>query len=105
MMKIISAEDSIRKYIDMDNNANFPDQNSTDFQSEINRMFADYKISERNDPDFCRRSKESVELRSYQKFIGEYFGRSQYRGLLLIHGTGSGKTLTAVQVMNIVQRQ
>ena len=52
--------------------------------------------------DFCKRSQQKIELRSYQKFPGEYL--KEFRGLLIDHGLGAGKTKTAVQTIKTLGR-
>ena len=45
----------------------------------------------------------SNELTLYQKFLGSYLDyRSPFRDLLVYHGLGSGKTLTSINVYNIL---
>lgn len=49
--------------------------------------------------------EESVkhELTIYQEFIGKYLDyRSPFKDILLYHGVGSGKTVTAINVYNIL---
>jgi hypothetical protein len=50
------------------------------------------------DPDACkRRDPNKVETFYYQKFVRDYLFRgSPYRGLLVYHGLGSGKTCTSI---------
>ncbi len=52
--------------------------------------------------DFCKRSQQKIELRSYQQFPGEYL--KENRGLLIDHGLGAGKTKTAVQTITTLGR-
>ncbi len=56
------------------------------------------KIGE-SDPDACLKLKASTDIQSftYQQFIAEYLRReTPYRGLLVYHGLGSGKTCSAI---------
>jgi hypothetical protein len=50
------------------------------------------------DKDACkRRDPNKVETFYYQKFVRDYLSRgSPYRGLLVYHGLGSGKTCTSI---------
>lgn len=53
------------------------------------------------DPEACEKllqsGKQAVEAFLYQKFIKEYMRQaSPYRGILVYHGLGSGKTCTAI---------
>lgn len=52
--------------------------------------------------DICNiTSHNKLELRKYQLFISKYMDyNSPYSGILLYHGTGVGKTATAIQVYN-----
>ena len=73
----------------------------TDFQSKINKLFSYLTIQDDIKEDFCMKSAEKIELRSYQKFAGDYLTKYEYiRGLLIIHGLGSGKTWTSMYVIN-----
>ena len=43
------------------------------------------------------------ELTVYQKFIGQYLNyRSPFKDILLYHGLGSGKTVSAINVYNML---
>ncbi len=56
------------------------------------------KIGE-TDPDACMKLKASTDIQSftYQQFIAEYLRKeTPYRGLLVYHGLGSGKTCSAI---------
>lgn len=75
-----------------------PEINDVQFQKIINRIFSSFKDETEDLSDFCSRTT-NVELRKYQKFVAEYL--KHYRGLLVYHKLGSGKTLTAIEVMNI----
>lgn len=49
------------------------------------------------DENACKRDNNSLELNLYQQFIREYMNSvSPYRGILVYHGLGSGKTCTAI---------
>lgn len=53
--------------------------------------------------DACNTKSESVELFSHQKFIKDYVQYdSPYRGLLVFHGLGTGKTCSAVAAAEIM---
>lgn len=80
-----------------------PEINKVEFQTIINRIFAQYKeeYNEEELKNFCI-NPGKIQLKSYQKFIGEYMKR--YRGLLVYWGLGSGKSLGAVTVMNTINK-
>jgi Helicase conserved C-terminal domain len=53
--------------------------------------------------DSCNTKSESVELFSHQKFIKDYVQyTSPYRGLMVFHGLGTGKTCSAVAAAEIM---
>ena len=74
----------------------------SDFMPFINRTFEPYRTSAMKFQDAILKSQNQTERPppfKYQEFIYEYlkFG-TPYRGLLLEHGLGSGKTRTAIMV-------
>lgn len=61
------------------------------FLGWINETFLPYQIRADN------KDSDKFELRKYQKFVRDYLQfKSPYRGVLLFHGLGSGKTCSAV---------
>lgn len=76
------------------------------FDDIIEKMFEKYKISDKSIKSATDTSRTlgKIHLRTYQKFVGDYLGRSPYRGLLVYHGLGSGKTLTGYNLINILRR-
>jgi len=50
------------------------------------------------DPEACKkRDPKKIEIFYYQKFVRDYMTRgSPYRGILVYHGLGSGKTCTSI---------
>jgi len=52
--------------------------------------------------DPCDASKR--ELRRFQKFVSRYFSEEPVRGLLVYHGTGTGKTATTVAAVGSLFR-
>jgi hypothetical protein len=80
------------------------------FSDSITRIFLKYRKidvdpldSADSAEDLCARqgdmSKNSKELFSYQKIVKEYLlMETPYRGLLLYHGLGSGKTCSSIAV-------
>jgi ribosomal protein L32E len=60
------------------------------------------EIVRKEGEDPCN-EKLSNELTTYQKFIGAYLDyRSPFKDILLYHGLGSGKTLTTINVYNLL---
>ena len=75
------------------------------FSDSVTRIFLKYRdlrsSEDDKDEDLCLRqgSKNTRELFSYQKLVREYLlMETPYRGLLLYHGLGSGKTCSYVAV-------
>lgn len=72
--------------------ADWVGQNMKEFPDWINRTFLPYKVKEVS-------NKKNTEFTTYQKFIRDYLSfSSPYRGLLLYHGLGSGKTCSSIAV-------
>lgn len=86
------------QYVDLKNNGKF-------FPFWILHNFKQHKLpailrGENEDP--CNIDVK-IELRKYQTFIGNYLGPgSPYDSILLYHGLGSGKTATAINLINIM---
>ena len=77
-----------------------PDRKS--FADSIVRIFKDYRDvtkHEDEDIDACMNRTANRELFPYQKLVRDYLvAETPYRGLLLYHGLGSGKTCSAIAV-------
>ena len=67
-----------------------------EFPEWINKTFLPYQVKEQ----ITKKSKkDGWEYTSFQKFVRDYLSESSpYRGLLLYHGLGSGKTCTSITV-------
>ena len=75
------------------------------FADYIARIFLKYRSTNKDDDDegvdkcLSDSKKSSRELLPYQKLVSEYLKiESPYRGLLVYHGLGSGKTCSAIGV-------
>lgn len=84
---------------------NFGKALTTDFQQRMNKLFSHLTIDSVPEKDFCKNAMSKIELRSYQKFIGEYLTsvknyKEGLRGMLIIHGLGSGKTKTSINAIS-----
>jgi hypothetical protein len=77
-----------------------PDRKS--FADSIVRIFKTYRdVSKHEDEDVdaCLNRTANRELFPYQKLVRDYLvSETPYRGLLLYHGLGSGKTCSAISV-------
>jgi len=80
-------------------------QSRKSFYKFISNTYRDFKlipqIKGKIDEDACAKlgaaAKDTVEAFLYQKFIREYIrNASPYRGILVYHGLGSGKTCSAI---------
>ncbi|AAV50619.1 putative transcription termination factor [Acanthamoeba castellanii mimivirus] len=85
-------------YVDLKNNGRL-------FPIWILKNFKQYKL-----PEIIRKENEDpcnvqvkLELRKYQEFVGQYLNpQGPYTSILLYHGLGSGKTASAINLMNIL---
>lgn len=85
-------------YVDLKNNGRL-------FPVWIMKNFKQYKLPEiirKESEDPCR-VEAKLELRKYQEFIGKYLGPENYfNSILIYHGLGSGKTASAINLLNIL---
>lgn len=95
-----------RKKVQVSPDAYIP-SNRRAFKSFIIEAYRSYqlpKIPDIPDPDACKKaaeiSKTEVKTFKYQSFVRDYMQRaSPYRGVLVYHGLGSGKTCTSIASM------
>lgn len=101
----IVAQETKNPYTIKDSISVYPLQTRLGFQQQILKVFSSFiKIPEFGvEPDFdaCKKMGSAagaqVEMYEYQKFVREYVRQaSPYRGLLVYHGLGSGKTCSAI---------
>lgn len=80
-------------------NSSYPEQNSTDFPIKITEKLNKFRIAKGAKVSDKFKSQGNLDLFSYQKLLELYMGDSSpYRGILLYHTLGSGKTITAINV-------
>lgn len=78
------------------------------FPSWVLANFKSYKLPEiEMNVDACNIKTTDIEnkkqLKKYQEFIGKFMDfNSPYRSILLYHGVGSGKTVTTINIYNIL---
>ena len=76
------------------------------FPSWVSKNFKKYKLPEiiSTNEDLCNKKQDSKkELRKYQEFLGKFFDpKSPYNDLLVYHGVGSGKTISVINIYNIL---
>jgi hypothetical protein len=85
----------------------FVPQNRRYFKEFIIQAYARYRLKEVPlipDPDACAKaaeaSKKEVKTFAYQSFVRDYMQKpSPYRGVLVYHGLGSGKTCTSIAAL------
>jgi len=84
-------------------------QDSLKFNEFIDHAFKKYKLSKSSTVKSCDQLKtksQTVELFSYQKLLQDYLAPdTPYRGVLVYHQLGSGKTLTAIGVAENQDRE
>ncbi len=75
------------------------------FPSWLLLNFKSYELPEiirKEGEDPCN-EKIAKELTTYQKFLGQYLNyRSPFRDALIFHGLGSGKTVSAINIYNVL---
>ena len=78
----------------------FVPENRRAFSNFINTTFAEFKLSlPKLDPKACDKltGTATATMYKYQEFVRDYMRwQSPYRGLLIYHGLGSGKTCSAI---------
>lgn len=92
--------DSQQNYIDLKVNGRL-------FPIWIMHNFKKYKLPpikyDGDDPCKIKDKTQVKQLRDYQKFLTSYLDyRSPYKDILIYHGLGSGKTVTAINIYNIL---
>ncbi len=102
----ILASEYENPYEDKSLNPIYPIQTRMGFQQQILKVFNRFmKTGEdaMKEPDYdaCKKmglsAQQAVEMYEYQKFVREYIRQATpYRGVLVYHGLGSGKTCTAI---------
>ena len=75
------------------------------FPSWIMKNFKKYILPEiirKEGEDPCN-EKLKKELNTYQKFLGQYLSyKSPFKDILVYHGLGSGKTVSAINIYNVL---
>lgn len=77
----------------------YPDISDDDFYKKINKIYEDYKIPKKQKTfeEFC--FPKGFKLQPQQKLISKIINpKTPYKGILLQHNIGSGKTCTAIQI-------
>jgi len=101
---VLYYESNIEKVIPKTINSNRPFywmfQNRKDFPKWVTKTFVKYSSCEKNTNNKNKtNNKKNFDFSPVQKFIRDYLGHtSPYRGLLLYHGLGIGKTCASIAV-------
>ena len=110
---LIELEGRIKKLMDRDRIGVHPadnifvPSNRRAFKQFIIQTYRKYQLPKLDaipDPDACAKSaassKKEVKAFAYQSFVRDYIQKpSPYRGVLVYHGLGSGKTCTSIAAM------
>ncbi len=101
-----AQQELIEEYVTQDKYSIPEEQNhyipesSRDFRRFINTTFSTFTLPPRlgdKDWEACSKRGATVDMYNYQKFVREYMRQaSPYRGALVYHGLGSGKTCTSI---------
>lgn len=82
------------------------EQNGRLFPSWVMKNFKKFILPEiirKEGEDPCNETIIANKLTIYQEFIGEYLNyRSPFKDMLIYHGVGAGKTVSAINVYNIL---
>ena len=90
----------VRKYVDLKTDGRL-------FPTWVLANFKEYRIPEMiksSNDDPCKRTSDGTnKLRAYQLFLAKFLDyRSPYHDMLIYHGLGSGKTISAINVYNML---
>ena len=84
---------------------NWIDENNTNFTTFVAQKFKEYKITD-DIKKFDFDASSTVQLNSYQKLLSEFISDdTNYRGILVNHGLGSGKTLSSIAIAESMDRK
>lgn len=85
-------------------NTDWPLQSDPRFKEKLQRIFANLGLRPEGanhiDPEACFKNSESIELKYYQKIVSTYSIYGPYRGVLVVHSMGTGKTCTAIAAID-----
>ena len=78
---------------------NYPEIDESEFYDDVNDLFKKYYIpkEKKSLKEFCSRKKFQLQLP--QRFVAEFINpKTPYKGLLLFHRIGAGKTCSAINI-------
>ena len=77
----------------------YPNIKDDNFNTKITKKFSNYKIPKKKKTFKQLCFPEKFELQPQQKFLPKFINpNSPYKGVLVYHRIGAGKTCTAVQI-------
>lgn len=85
-------------------NAEWPSQSDPDFRGKLQSLFNSLGFKPEGegkvDPQACYKSTENLTLKYYQKIVSTFAIYGPYRGVLVVHSMGTGKTCTAIAAID-----
>ena len=80
--------------------------NDSSYITWVADSFQDYKTDRSENKQTCEKKPDnSMDLFSHQRFVRDYLqSKSPFRGLLLYHGLGVGKTCSSIAVAEILMK-
>lgn len=85
-------------------NAEWPSQDDPRFREKLMKIFVSFGFQPEGknivDPTACYTQKENIVLKYYQKIVSTYAIYGPYRGVLVVHSMGTGKTCTAIAAID-----
>ena len=86
-------------------NAKWPELSDPKFQEKVQQLFVSFGFSPdkgaaKYDPQACATLPKEITLKYYQRIPPTYLVYGPYRGILVWHGLGSGKTCTSIDVID-----
>jgi len=83
----------------------YPDIKDDNFYKDINNIYKEYKIPQKKKEfeEIC--FPKSYELQLPQKFVAEFISpKTPYKGVLVYHRIGAGKTCSAIRVAEVFKK-
>ena len=85
-------------------NTDWPLQNDPRFKEKLQRIFSNMGLKPEGgnfvNPQACFKDDGNIVLKYYQKIVSTYSVYGPYRGVLVVHSMGTGKTCTAIAAID-----
>ena len=83
----------------------WPERQDPDLDNKLADIYYNMGIfpketKQKVDPEACSLNLNNIELSWYQKIVSTYLNYGPYRGLIVWHGLGTGKTCTAIDLID-----